>query len=58
MEVWMSPCTGGKRPRSPVERLADLQQGGQGDDDEANWRSSKRYFTEVSYRTQQPKRSI
>lgn len=40
------PGTGGKRSRSPVEKLADLQ--GQDAEDEANWRSSKRYFTEVS----------
>lgn len=47
MDEWMLPCTGGKRPRSPVEKLADLQQINQADDDEAHWRSSKRYFTEV-----------
>lgn len=42
----LPPCMGGKRPRSPVEKLADLQ--GQADaEDEDNWRNSKRYLSEV-----------
>ncbi|WIA13564.1 hypothetical protein OEZ85_007131 [Tetradesmus obliquus] len=49
LEDWMMslpPCMGGKRPRSPVEKLADLQ--GQADaEDEDNWRNSKRYLSEV-----------
>jgi hypothetical protein len=50
IEDWMMslpPCMGGKRPRSPVEKLADLQ--GQAEaEDEDNWRNSKRYLSEVS----------
>jgi hypothetical protein len=43
----LPPCMGGKRPRSPVEKLADLQ--GQAEaEDEDNWRNSKRYLSEVS----------
>ncbi|WIA33708.1 hypothetical protein OEZ86_006826 [Tetradesmus obliquus] len=49
LEDWMMslpPCMGGKRPRSPVEKLADLQ--GQAEaEDEDNWRNSKRYLSEV-----------
>ncbi|KAF6252329.1 hypothetical protein COO60DRAFT_1644143 [Scenedesmus sp. NREL 46B-D3] len=49
LEDWMislPPCMGGKRPRSPVEKLADLQ--GQVEaEDEDNWRNSKRYLSEV-----------
>jgi hypothetical protein len=42
----LPPCMGGKRPRSPVEKLADLQ--GQAEaEDEDNWRNSKRYLSEV-----------
>jgi hypothetical protein len=49
LEDWMMslpPFMGGKRPRSPVEKLADLQ--GQAEaEDEDNWRNSKRYLSEV-----------
>lgn len=44
MADWVPP-SGSKRARSPVEKLADLQM--QEDEDEDNWRTSKRYFTEV-----------
>lgn len=36
--------TCGKRPRSPIDKLADLSAAGE---DELDWRSSKRYLTEV-----------
>lgn len=39
------PTTCGKRPRSPVDKLADLA--ASAEDDEQDWRSSKRYLTEV-----------
>lgn len=39
------PTTCGKRPRSPVDKLADLA--ASADEDEQDWRSSKRYLTEV-----------
>lgn len=45
MDEWMMPTSCGKRPRSPVDKLADLEQQAAGDDE--HWRSSKRYFTEV-----------
>eukprot|EP00775_Hariotina_reticulata_P012687 gene12687-12818_t len=45
MADW-APPSGSKRARSPVEKLADLHM--QEDDDEDNWRTSKRYFTESS----------
>jgi hypothetical protein len=48
-EEWLAlqpPTTCGKRPRSPVDKLADLA--ASAEDDEQDWRSSKRYLTEVN----------
>jgi hypothetical protein len=47
-EEWLAlqpPTACGKRPRSPVDKLADLA--ATAEDDEQDWRSSKRYLTEV-----------
>lgn len=45
-DEWLAPPMAcGKRPRSPVDKLADLA--ACAEDEEQDWRSSKRYLTEV-----------